>query len=214
MGEDEYHEEEGEVAGSECARCHEDDEADDGDGYRVDEEPKAIADPSYLGNNHFVIYDLKGRYIEPDKAELMKIKSNANLYYARQAAGCDNSLGLVVFRFPNPYDVYLHDTPEQSLFQKKDRDFSHGCIRVEHAGKLAELLLKNDGSAAKITALQKGMAAYINQNIFLKKAVAIKIIYLTCEVNKGQLITYKDIYNLDKGLEMALYGVDQPISTR
>jgi hypothetical protein len=177
--------------------------------------PKAIADPSYLENNHFVIYDLKGGYVPPVKANLMKVRINPSLYYARQSAGCDNALGLVVFRFPNPYDVYLHDTPEQLLFQKKDRDFSHGCIRVEYAGKLAELLLKNDGSAAKIAALHKGMSEYVKQNIFFRKPIPIKITYLTCEVNKGWYITYKDIYSLDKRLEMALYGADQqPLSMR
>ncbi|WP_176852106.1 hypothetical protein [Mucilaginibacter sp. OK268] len=48
----------------------------------------------------------------------------------------------------------------------------------------------------------------------MKKHIAIKITYLTCEVKEGKYSTYNDIYNLDKSLEMALYGVDQPLGMR
>ena len=136
------------------------------------------------------------------------------LYYAKRSAGYDNAMGLLVFRFPNVYDICLHGTLEQSLFKKKERALSHGFIRVEYAEKLATLLLKNDGSAAKIAALHNGIVKYIKQDIYLKKPIAIKITYLTCEVKEGEYITYDDIYNLDKNLEMALYGVDQPLSMR
>ncbi|WP_419701557.1 L,D-transpeptidase family protein [Mucilaginibacter sp. NFX135] len=176
--------------------------------------PKALADNVYLENSHFAIYDQKGNYVEPLKANLANVKRNPDSYYARQSAGCDNALGLLVFRFPNIYDIYLHDTPEQSLFKKAERALSHGCIRVEQAERLATLLLKHDGSAAKITALHNGMTKYIRQDIYLKKPVAIKITYLTCEIKEGEYITYNDIYNLDQSLEMALYGVDQPLSMR
>jgi murein L,D-transpeptidase YcbB/YkuD len=182
--------------------------------FRQEVLPKALADNVYLENSHFAIYDHKGNYVEPLKTNLANVKRNPALYYARQSAGCDNSLGLLVFRFPNVYDIYLHDTPEQLLFKKNERALSHGCIRVELAEKLAALLLKNDGSAAKIAALHNGMVKYTKQDIYLKKPIAIKITYLTCEVKEGEYITYDDIYNLDKNLEMALYGVDQPLSMR
>ena len=93
-----------------------------------------------------------------------------------------------------------------NFVSRDDRDLSHGCIRVEQAEKLGTLLLKNDGSANQITALQQGMAAYVNRNIYLKKAIPLKITYLTCEVNEGEYVTYKDIYEIDKSLEIALYG--------
>ena len=168
--------------------------------------PKALADSSYLEQNHYSIYDSKGKYITPGRASLNLVRQHPELYFARQSAGCDNALGQVVFRFPNVYDIYLHDTPEQKLFSRDDRDLSHGCIRVEQAEKLGTLLLKNDGSADQITALHQGMAAYVNRNIYLKKAIPLKITYLTCEVNEGEYVTYKDIYDMDKSLEMALYG--------
>jgi len=168
--------------------------------------PKALADSNYLEQNHYAIYDGKGKYVAPGRATLSLVSKHPELYTARQSAGCDNALGLVVYRFPNVYDVYLHDTPEQKLFSREKRDLSHGCIRVEQAEKLGTLLLKNDGSADKIAALHQGMAANVNRNIYLKKAIPVKITYLTCEVNEGEYVNYKDIYDLDKSLEMALYG--------
>lgn len=176
--------------------------------------PNALKDAAYLENGHFAIYDHKEHYINPSKGNLALIGKNPEKYYVRQSAGCDNSLGLIVFRFPNPFDIYLHDTPEQKLFAKETRDFSHGCIRVEHAEKLATLMLRNDGAASKISSMRHAMQVYETKTFTLKKAVPIKITYLTCEVKEGLLITYPDIYNLDKGLEMSLYGSGQIFSLR
>ena len=68
----------------------------------------------------------------------------------RQRPGPKNSLGLVKFMFPNAYNIYLHDTPNQKLFQEDVRAFSHGCIRLEKPAELAQWLLKWD--AAKVQA--------------------------------------------------------------
>ena len=176
--------------------------------------PKALKDTSYLDNNHFTIYDKAGNYIKPTKTNLRSIKRNVQSYYARQSSGCDNALGNLVFRFQNNYDIYLHDTPEQQLFKKEERAFSHSCIRVENAQHLAELMLKFSGDKNKITVLHNAYNAHLTRNISLKKHVPIKITYLTCEVKEGLVITYKDIYNLDKSLEMALYNVTQTLTLK
>jgi murein L,D-transpeptidase YcbB/YkuD len=170
--------------------------------------PKAMRNPSYLENNNFSIYNKKGEYITSTIANLKQISQNPAGYYARQSSGCDNALGQVVFRFENPFSVYLHDTPEQQLFAKKDRAFSHGCIRVEKALKLADLILINDGSTNKIIAMRQAAGDYKKQSFTLKKALPIKITYLTCIVDEGVLTKFKDVYDLDKRLEMAMYGVD------
>ncbi len=176
--------------------------------------PKALADSAYLDNNHYALYDNKGTYVEPTAANLSLIKQNPKKYRATQSAGCDNALGSVVFRFPNIYDVYLHDTPEQQLFKKEERDFSHGCVRVENAENLAALLLKYDNAANKIPALHKAIANYQTLNFNLMKPVPIKITYLTCIVKEGEVIDYKDIYDLDNRLEMIFYNVTQQFATR
>ncbi|MEP6610567.1 MAG: L,D-transpeptidase family protein [Mucilaginibacter sp.] len=174
--------------------------------------PKALKNIDYLENNHFAIYSNSGKYLEPTHGNILAALRNPTGYYARQSSGCDNSLGAIVFRFPNVYDVYLHDTPEQKLFAQTDRAFSHGCIRVENAGKLAGLLLQEDGIANKAPEVYRAMKNYQTKTFTLKKAVPIKVTYLTSEVVDGYVVMYNDIYNLDKRLEMALYGVEQPLT--
>ena len=176
--------------------------------------PKALKNIAYLENSHYAIYDDKGNYILPTRANLLAVKRNPGKYHARQSSGCDNSLGLIVFRFPNIYDVYLHDTPEQKLFKKAERAFSHGCIRVEQAENLADLLLKNDGADNRIASVHKAIAAYRTMTFTLRKPVPISITYITCEVQNGKLVTYKDIYNLDKRLEMALYNMEAEMAMK
>lgn len=168
--------------------------------------PKALKDNNYIPNSHFVIYDKAGNYIQPNRTNLSKIKRHADLYYARQSSGCDNALGNIVFRFQNVYDIYLHDTPEQQLFKKEERAFSHSCVRVENAQHLAELFLRYSGDTNKIPLFNRAVKNHLTRNISFKKPVPIKITYLTCEVKQGLVITYKDIYDLDKSLEMALYN--------
>lgn len=176
--------------------------------------PKALKDTMYLDNNHFTIYDKAGNYVKPTRTNLRNVKRRAQSYYARQSSGCDNALGNLVFRFQNIYDIYLHDTPEQQLFKKQERAFSHSCIRVENAQHLAELVLKFSGDENKITILHKAYNGHLTRNISLKKHLPIKITYLTCEVKEGLVITYKDIYNLDKSLEMALYNTTQTLTQK
>jgi L,D-transpeptidase YcbB len=176
--------------------------------------PKAIMDTTYLVNHNYSIYDKTGKYVVPNTDALAHMKRYPGKYSARQSSGCDNALGLIVFRFQNIYDIFLHDTPEQQLFYKEERAFSHSCIRVEHAEKLAGLLLKNDGSAGKLPAMRNALEVYQTKNFMLKKPVRIRITYLTCEVKDGTLIYYKDIYNLDKSMEMALYNSELPLTMR
>ncbi len=176
--------------------------------------PRALRDTNYLTNHHLAIYDLKGNYVYPRKSNLKRVKRDPSNYHIQQSSGCDNSLGVIVFRFDNPFDVYLHDTPEKNLFKQNDRAFSHGCIRVEQAEKLAELVLKYDGSGDKIKTLNKAIAAYQTKTFTLNKPVPIKVTYLTGEMRNGVFTTYKDIYNLDKSLEMALYNIDLTYTMR
>ncbi|WP_406826690.1 L,D-transpeptidase family protein [Pedobacter sp. KACC 23697] len=173
--------------------------------------PKIWKDSTYLISNHYCIYDRKENMVPLTKITIAAIKANPNLYHARQSPGCDNALGKVVFRFPNTFDIYLHDTPEQQLFKKRERAFSHGCIRVENAGLLAELLLLNDGAADKVPALKSSMLNMIKKDFPLKNTVPIKITYITCEINNGQLSVYPDIYHHDQVLESLMFPVNNKL---
>lgn len=167
--------------------------------------PRALRNSSFMEQNRYDIYDRKGNYLEPTRNNLLRVKQNPSNYYIKQSSGCDNALGLVVFRFANIYDIYLHDTPDQKLFKKETRAYSHGCIRVEQAERLAGLLLSNDGSAVKLADLHKAFIGISPKTFMLTTPVPIKITYLTCEVKKGLLVLYPDVYGLDAGLGLALF---------
>lgn len=118
----------------------------------------------------------------------------------RQKPGINNSLGLVKFLFPNSNNIYLHDTPAKSLFERESRAFSHGCVRVEKPRELAIELLKSDPSWTPAR-IDKAMHAGKESWYTLKKKVPVYIGYFTAWVDKdGKINFYKDIYNRDQSL--------------
>jgi len=167
--------------------------------------PKALKNPFFLEDNHYAIYDQKGNYVIPSSVNLKLIRTNPVGYSMRQSPGCDNAMGKVVFRFPNHFDIYLHDTPEQKLFSMEERAFSHGCIRVEEAEKLASMLLLNDGSYSRSAEMEKSVQKLEKKDFLLRNAIPIKITYLTAEIIDGMLKVYPDIYNLDPALEKQMF---------
>ncbi|MEO5685538.1 MAG: L,D-transpeptidase family protein [Chitinophagaceae bacterium] len=118
----------------------------------------------------------------------------------RQRPGPENPLGLVKFLFPNSYNIYLHDTPVKSLFTENSRGFSHGCIRLEDARKLAVYLLRNDRiwNASKIdSAMHRGQEL----SVLLIKPEPVFIAYFTAWVDRqGGLNFRNDTYGRDKPL--------------
>jgi len=115
----------------------------------------------------------------------------------RQKPGPNNSLGLVKFLFPNSHSIYLHDTPAKNLFGESNRAFSHGCIRLENAKKLAEYLLRNDSSWTK-EKIQSAMESGQERTVTLKKECPVFIAYFTSWVDReGKLNFRKDIYQRD-----------------
>ena len=167
--------------------------------------PKAVQQPDYLETHHYKVYDQQGNRIEADKSMLREISKNPAGYSMRQSSGPNSALGAVVFRFPNRFNVYLHDTPEKKLFSRDKRAFSHGCIRVEKALDLAALLLQYDGASDKIQQMRENAALYHKSDFKLTKPVPIKVTYITCTFKDGQVVRYDDIYGLDKDLEMKLF---------
>ena len=167
--------------------------------------PRILKNPSYMTSNHYGLYDLKGVAVPATSANLALARGNPAAYLLRQSPGSHNALGSVVFRFQNFYDVYLHDTPEQQYFNREVRALSHGCIRVAEAGKLASMLLSDDGAEHKITELKEALSTYRPKSFILKTAVPIQVTYLTCEVIDGLIVDYDDIYKKDQALEQAFY---------
>lgn len=115
-----------------------------------------------------------------------------------QLPGPTNPLGRVKFEFPNAYAVFVHDTPNKKLFSRERRDFSHGCIRLEGAMKLAQTILKDEQNPAadKTESFLKGTnQVYVK----LQKPVPILIEYLPAIADEnGQIVFCGDPYGLSK----------------
>lgn len=131
----------------------------------------------------------------------------------RQRPGPDNSLGLIKFVLPNPYDVYLHSTPAQHLFAEPRRAFSHGCIRVSDPVALAAAVLAGtpgDWTPEKIRAAMDGEATF---QVKLAQPVHVLILYGTAIATEdGAVHFFDDLYGQDRRLE-ALLGLN-PVATR
>lgn len=135
-----------------------------------------------------------------DKDYLVKKNLEWNNGAVRQLPGKNNSLGLVKFLFPNSSNIYLHDTPSKSLFERESRAFSHGCVRVAKPRELAIELLKDDPKWTP-ERIDKAMHAGKESWYTLKKKVPVYIGYFTAWVDReGQLNFYKDIYQRDESL--------------
>jgi len=124
-------------------------------------------------------------------------RSDDGTYTVVQQPGDKNSLGRMKIDMPNPHAIYLHDTPNKSLFNATMRAFSHGCLRTQDArvlgmtiAILTETLTKEEaGDAFNSTAYKR---------VVLKKGMPVYIAYFTYgqDVN-GVMTQFADIYNRD-----------------
>ena len=163
--------------------------------------PKLSAD--YAAKHNYQVVDSAGR-VQDINADTVARVRNGSLQ-VRQKPGTSNALGLVKFLFPNDNNVYLHSTPQQSLFARARRDFSHGCVRVEDPRALAEWVLreKPEWTKEKIKAAFEGKRddMYVN----LEKPITVKITYQTVVAQAdGTVHFYDDIYGHDAKLVAAL----------
>lgn len=144
--------------------------------------------------------------IDADPDYLDKHNMEWNDGNVRQRPGPDNSLGLVKFMFPNSNNIYLHDSPAKSLFNREERAFSHGCVRVQKARELAREILKDDKkwNAKKI---DEAMNSGKEQHYTLNRKIPVYIAYFTAIADKqGRVGFYDDIYNRDAKLARLLYN--------
>lgn len=121
----------------------------------------------------------------------------------RQDPGEGNALGRIKFMFPNKFNIYIHDTPSKSLFDRAQRSFSHGCIRAEDPFDLGQALLGSDGwTKDKLEAVRNSGERRV---IKLSKPMPVHLTYLTAWVNKdGSVHFRRDIYDRDKVLAKAI----------
>lgn len=116
----------------------------------------------------------------------------------RQRPGPGNALGRMKLVMPNPYNVYLHDTPSQGLFERDVRAFSHGCVRVGDALDLVAALLASTGEWDRAR-IDKAVKAGETQAVPLSQSIPVYITYFTAEPDDdGNMRFFPDIYKRDK----------------
>jgi murein L,D-transpeptidase YcbB/YkuD len=175
-----------------------------------------IGDTAYFSNKRFKIVDLNtGEYVSPLVASREMLESRR--YIVRQDKGEDNSLGRMIFRFPNHFSIYLHDTNNKEAFNQEWRAVSHGCIRLEKPFDLAVFLLnKPDEDYIDLMRLSLDMEPLTDHGRKLKEeksfkplkycdykpAIPLNIVYYTCypSADNGAFIYYPDVYHYDTGL--------------
>ncbi|MBI9069122.1 MAG: L,D-transpeptidase family protein [Salinivirgaceae bacterium] len=158
--------------------------------------PKLKNDSSFLENRNMFITK-NGVRIPQDSIDFLKYSENYFPYKIFQNAGPNNALGKVKFMFPNPYQVYLHDTPSKNLFNKDIRAFSNGCVRIENAMKVAEtILLEMDKHKYP---LKKYLDKGYPDKVYLKNKIELDILYqtVTYDSRSHQTVFFKDIYYFD-----------------
>lgn len=174
---------------------------------REDILPKLQKNPGYLrekGIRVFENWTAYAREIDPDEVDWSKVKPESLSYKFRQDPGPHNALGRIAFRFPNKFDVYLHDTPERELFNKAVRDFSSGCIRIAKPLDLAEYVLRDDPNwnRAKIQAVINSQETRV---IPLRNFLGVHLLYWTAWLaDDGRVNFREDIYLRDAALNKAL----------
>jgi murein L,D-transpeptidase YcbB/YkuD len=146
-----------------------------------------------------------GRAVPVTAIDWGRYSSSNFPFQLRQAPGPKNALGRAKFVFPNKFDVYLHDTPAHSLFDKSDRAFSHGCVRLSRPIDLAEEVLA-DVPGWDRARIDEVVAGGDNTVVNLVHPLPIHITYLTAWVASGQVNFRSDVYEQDAKLIEALGG--------
>jgi murein L,D-transpeptidase YcbB/YkuD len=169
--------------------------------------PAVRRDRGYLAKRGLEVIDRNGRPIPTSSIDFSRYSGRNFPYMIRQAAGDDNALGQVKIMFPNPYLVYLHDTPSKSLFEADQRAFSSGCIRTERPFELVELLLA-DPARWNRAAIDAAVATRVTRTVRLARPVPVLILYWTVDQDDDGSILFKpDPYQRDT---RELAALDRP----
>jgi L,D-transpeptidase YcbB len=174
--------------------------------------PRSIVTKEYLPQlkrnpyavNHIEITDSRGRKVNRGSVNFSRYTARSFPFSMRQPPSRSNALGLVKFMFPNKYNIYLHDTPAKSLFDRDVRAFSHGCVRLSEPFEFAYALLAPQ-SADPEGEFQAVLRSGRETKVVLKEPVPVHLIYRTAVTNARGHTEYRDdVYGRDARIWNAL----------
>ncbi len=156
--------------------------------------PRYKKAPSRIDAENMQMLNAAGTIVNPHTVRWSQYSRQYFPYRFRQSTGCDNSLGVIKFNLTSPFDVYLHDTNTKGLFASKNRYRSHGCIRVEQAQELGNLLLNNKLDTTYLQSCIKGEKPV---ELKLDRPIPVFVVYLPAGIDEaGAVGYYNDPYLL------------------
>jgi murein L,D-transpeptidase YcbB/YkuD len=165
--------------------------------------PRERRSPGYLAAHGFRVLDARtGRWREASAAALADAQDSGSPLRLRQEPGPANLMGRLSFVFPNPYDVFLHDTPARSLFEREVRACSEGCVRIEQALALALHLLRR---APEWTGerIQREIDALRHRVLPLPEPVPVYVVYLPTWADDDGVVHFRpDHYGRESALSV------------
>jgi len=165
--------------------------------------PRLKKDPGYLNEKDMQVLTFSGTPVNSAAIDWRLYPQKPFPYLIRQRPGPHNALGRIKFMFPNPHAVYLHDTPSRGLFERNERAFSSGCIRIQHPFEFATLLL--DDPAWTEQRLEDVVASKETTRVPLGKPMTVILLYWTVNAYGDGSVTFKkDIYARDGAILAAL----------
>lgn len=174
--------------------------------------PRLQANPNAVG--HIDIVDGAGRTVSRSAVNFGAYTASNFPYAMRQPPSQGNALGLVKFMFPNPYNIYLHDTPSKSLFSHPVRAYSHGCIRLGDPFGFAYALLARQ-TADPEAFFQERLRSGRESRVTLDQPVPVHLVYRTAFTHTtGELNFRPDIYGRDAAIWRALAAQGVQITAR
>lgn len=165
---------------------------------REDLLPRFRRDPAGMAAKGFRLYSVVGGErveVDPGTVDWSTVRVDRFPYLIRQDAGDGNALGRIKFIMPNSDDIYLHDTPDRSLFARPDRAFSSGCIRLAQPDAL--LTIAFDGMGWDAARIQRAYDGRQTQSVGLRRTLPVRLHYTTATVEGARVRVRPDIYGLD-----------------
>jgi murein L,D-transpeptidase YcbB/YkuD len=174
--------------------------------------PLMRKDPTYLTKNNIRLLDGKGQEVAPETIDWNSDKAPDLMF--RQDPGKNNAMASTKINFHNPNNEYMHDTPEQGLFNKLMRFDSSGCVRVQNVRDLTTWLLRETPGWPR-QHIEQVIASRVNTPIELAQEVPVYFVYISAWGASNGIVQFRDdIYKLDGNSELALdttQGMEQPV---
>jgi len=174
--------------------------------------PLMRKDPTYLTRNNIRLIDGKGTEVAPETIDWNAEKA-PNLMF-RQDPGKINAMASTKINFYNKNGEYMHDTPQQGLFNKLMRFESSGCVRVQNVRDLTNWLLRDTPPWSR-QQMEQVITTRVNTPIKLAEEVPVYFVYISAWGMPDGVVQFRDdIYQMDGNAELALdttAGMEQPV---